>query len=482
MTVKNTLDFANKCLNDSNIDELNEIISILGLDDCKNNIIGNEFLKGCSGGEIKRTSIAESILSPAKILLMDKITTGLDSSTAYNICKMLVRRTKVCEGILVCTLLQPSPDIISLFDNVILMNDGEIKYFGKTKNIISIFENKKLLINDNNFNEIYDVIDSYKLENNCKEINDCSDKEENDVKKNDNMKKNKLYEKNYQMSFLKELFYLISIQLKLLFNDIPFVISKIVQSIVIGLIFGWIYYDIDIKDCISRYGVIVSTIITIIDFAFPLLISVFYQKRVLYKQLQNNYYRVPSYVLSVIFSEYIIQFIEIIIFGSIVYFMSNMSLSDNGIHYFIWIAYLFIGYITFTSLLLIFIYLCNSIEIFSAITPVICFLLNSFNGYNITRNAIPKWLIEFHYISPISYMIKGSVLNEFTSSKYSNYQSEICLDLFDFPKNKNEQIIYFIIIICENIFFIILQIIVLYYVRYDPFKRNEIKKQNKKAE
>lgn len=205
LTVKNTLAFANKCLNDSNIDELNEIISILGLDDCKNNIIGNEFLKGCSGGEIKRTSIAESILSPAKILLMDKITTGLDSSTAYNICKMLVRRTKVCDGILVCTLLQPSPDIISLFDNVILMNDGEIKYFGKTKNIISIFKNKKLLINDNNFNEIYDVIDSYKLENNCKEINDCSDKEENDVKKNDNMKKNKLYEKKMSNVFLKRI-------------------------------------------------------------------------------------------------------------------------------------------------------------------------------------------------------------------------------------------------------------------------------------
>lgn len=323
LTVKNTLDFANNCLNDSNIDELNEIISILGLQDCKNNIIGNEFLIGCSGGEIKRTSIAESILSPAKILLMDKITTGLDSSTAYNICKMLVRRTKVCEGIFVCTLLQPSPEIISLFDNVILMNDGEMKYFGKTKNIISIFKNKKLLINNNNFNEICDVIESYKLENN-KEINDCNDKEENDLKKK-NIKKNKLYEKNYQMSFLKELLYLTSIQLKLLFNDIPFVISKIVQSIIIGLIFGWIYFDIDIKDCISRYGLIVSTIITIIDFAFPLLISIFYQKRVLYKQLQNNYYRVASYVLSVIFSQYIIQFIEIIIFGSIVYFMSNMS-------------------------------------------------------------------------------------------------------------------------------------------------------------
>ena len=40
-------------------------------------------IRGVSGGQKKRVTTGEMIVGPAKVLLMDSISTGLDSSTTY---------------------------------------------------------------------------------------------------------------------------------------------------------------------------------------------------------------------------------------------------------------------------------------------------------------------------------------------------------------------------------------------------------------
>ncbi|KAK1375989.1 hypothetical protein POM88_032182 [Heracleum sosnowskyi] len=61
-------------------------LKILGLDTCRDTIIGNEMQRGISGGEKKRVTTGEMIVGPTKTLFMDDISTGLDSSTAFQIC------------------------------------------------------------------------------------------------------------------------------------------------------------------------------------------------------------------------------------------------------------------------------------------------------------------------------------------------------------------------------------------------------------
>jgi ABC-type multidrug transport system ATPase subunit len=64
------------------VEKVDNLIAELGLNDCSNTKIGNELIRGISGGERKRTSIGVELLTNPSMIFLDEPTTGLDSSTA----------------------------------------------------------------------------------------------------------------------------------------------------------------------------------------------------------------------------------------------------------------------------------------------------------------------------------------------------------------------------------------------------------------
>lgn len=106
------------------------IIKILGLDVCADTLVGDEMIKGISGGQKKRLTTGELLVGPARVLLMDEISTGLDSSTTYQIIKYLRHSTQALDGTTIISLLQPAPETFELFDDVILISEGQIVYQG----------------------------------------------------------------------------------------------------------------------------------------------------------------------------------------------------------------------------------------------------------------------------------------------------------------------------------------------------------------
>lgn len=65
------------------------VMTMLGLRHTFNTRVGNDFVRGVSGGERKRVSIAEAILSGAPLQCWDNSTRGLDSANALEFCKNL---------------------------------------------------------------------------------------------------------------------------------------------------------------------------------------------------------------------------------------------------------------------------------------------------------------------------------------------------------------------------------------------------------
>lgn len=80
------------------------------------------------------------IVGPTKALFMDEISTGLDSSTTYQIVTYLQQMVHITEATALVSLLQPAPETFNLFDDVILMAEGKIVYHGPCNHVLQYFE------------------------------------------------------------------------------------------------------------------------------------------------------------------------------------------------------------------------------------------------------------------------------------------------------------------------------------------------------
>ncbi|WOL15669.1 hypothetical protein Cni_G24450 [Canna indica] len=116
------------------------ILKVLGLDICADILVGDEMRRGISGGQKKRVTTGEMLAGPAKALFMDEISTGLDSSTTFQIVKFIRQMVHVMDGTVLISLLQPAPETFELFDDVILLSEGQIVYQGPRENVIEFFE------------------------------------------------------------------------------------------------------------------------------------------------------------------------------------------------------------------------------------------------------------------------------------------------------------------------------------------------------
>lgn len=115
-------------------------LRILGLDICQDTMVGDEMQRGISGGQKKRVTTGEMIVGPTKTLFMDEISTGLDSSTTFQIVKCLQQIVHLTEATILMSLLQPAPETFDLFDDIILLSEGQIVYQGPRAHILEFFE------------------------------------------------------------------------------------------------------------------------------------------------------------------------------------------------------------------------------------------------------------------------------------------------------------------------------------------------------
>ncbi|KAK4489207.1 hypothetical protein RD792_005002 [Penstemon davidsonii] len=114
--------------------------TLRGLDTCRDTIIGNAMRRGISGGQKKRVTTGEMIVGPTKALFMDEISTGLDTSTTFQIIKCLQQVVHLTEATIFMSLLQPAPEAYDLFDDIILLSEGQIVYQGPREHVVEFFE------------------------------------------------------------------------------------------------------------------------------------------------------------------------------------------------------------------------------------------------------------------------------------------------------------------------------------------------------
>ncbi|KAK4281755.1 hypothetical protein QN277_013211 [Acacia crassicarpa] len=145
LTVKETLTYAARLrlpdtfTKDQKEKRALDVIYELGLERCKDTMIGGSFVRGVSGGERKRVCIGNEIIINPSLLFLDEPTSGLDSTTALKIVQMLQDIAEAGKTV-VTTIHQPSSRLFHKFDKLILLGKGSLLYFGKASEAIPYFQ------------------------------------------------------------------------------------------------------------------------------------------------------------------------------------------------------------------------------------------------------------------------------------------------------------------------------------------------------
>ncbi|KAL2343992.1 hypothetical protein Fmac_005277 [Flemingia macrophylla] len=144
LSVSETLVFSalfrlpNSLSKEEKISKAQAVMDELDLTHCKNTTMGGPLLRGVSGGEWKRVSIGQQLLTNPSLLLVDEPTSGLDSTTARRIVVTLCDLARNGRTVIM-TIHQPSSKLFYMFQKILLLSDGRSLYFGKGENAMSYF-------------------------------------------------------------------------------------------------------------------------------------------------------------------------------------------------------------------------------------------------------------------------------------------------------------------------------------------------------
>jgi ATP-binding cassette subfamily G (WHITE) protein 2 (SNQ2) len=141
LKVKHTLDFALRLRKPSDDNQTSKafsqdmsqkLVDSLGISHTLDTIVGNSFVRGVSGGERKRVSLAEALATNPAVACWDNPIRGLDSSSALQFLRLLKRIARKTGTANIVTLYQASESMYQqCFDRVLVLYKGQMIFSGK---------------------------------------------------------------------------------------------------------------------------------------------------------------------------------------------------------------------------------------------------------------------------------------------------------------------------------------------------------------
>ncbi|KAF9875723.1 ABC-2 type transporter [Colletotrichum karsti] len=142
LSVGDTLTFASRARCPRNLppgitteqycDHLRDVVmAMYGISHTVNTQVGNEYIRGVSGGERKRVTIAEATLANAPLQCWDNSTRGLDAANAVEFCKTLRLQSELFGQTCAVSIYQAPQSAYDLFDKALVLYEGRQIFFGR---------------------------------------------------------------------------------------------------------------------------------------------------------------------------------------------------------------------------------------------------------------------------------------------------------------------------------------------------------------
>jgi ATP-binding cassette subfamily G (WHITE) protein 2 (PDR) len=423
------------------------VMALYGLSHTKDTQVGDDFVRGVSGGERKRVSIAEMTLSGSTVACWDQSTRGLDSSSALHFAKSLKGAPQDMESCHIVSMYQASDAILRQVDKVIVVYEGKEIYFGPVKSAKTYFETMgwqppvRLALGDfltsvtnpaerqarpgyeDKVPRTPEDFVSYWLASNegqalQKEIfvheENLSAKFPEEFAQAMNAKKGPHARRGtpYLVSTRKQIQYCAKRAFHRLWNDKTATLAQAASQIIMSLIVGSMFYNTpnNTTGFFSKGGILFGAIMLNAMSAITEIFQLYSHRPIVEKQASYALYHPWTEALSGWVLNIPIKFAMASTFNISLYFLSGLRREPSN--FFIFFLFLYTLTLTMSCIFRTIGAATKVLPQAFAVVGVVLPLLVIYTGYIIPKPSMHPWFKWITYINPVGYAFESLIANE----------------------------------------------------------------------
>ena len=426
------------------------LLRMFNIEHTKNTIVGNPFVRGISGGERKRVSIAEMMITGGAVCSHDNSTRGLDASTALDYAKSLRILTNVYHTTTFVSLYQASENIYSQFDKVMVIDEGRQVFFGPTKEARCYFESLGFLEKprqttpdyltgctdrfereyqpgrgpDNAPSSPDTLAEAFNKSRYAAQLDAEMSEYRNVVKEEQHVyedfktavlqgKRHAPKKSVYSIPFHLQVWALMQRQFILKWQDRFSLVVSWGTSILVAIILGtvWLKLPQTSGGAFTRGGLLFIALLFNAFQAFGELASTMIGRPIINKHRAYAFHRPSALWIAQIVVDLAFSAAQILLFSIIVYFMCGLVLDAGA--FFIFVLMIISGYLAMTLFFRTVGCLCADFDVAMKFAAVIITLFVLTSGYLIQWEQEQVWLRWIFYINALGLGFSALMMNEF---------------------------------------------------------------------
>lgn len=395
---------------------VDQMIMELGLAKCADTYIGDDLIRGISGGEKKRTCVAIELIVQPKLVFLDEPTTGLDSFAAQNVIQKL-RDLAAKEGCnVLCTIHQPSSEVFHLFNKVMLLHAGRLFFFGMVQNL-----SRELAGVGHACPAEYNLADHVMFllqkesETNLELMHSkfawkVSEEDDELVTR----EKSRIIAQGRTAGFCLQLWSLTKREAQGVWRNVPGLVASVVMPAVLNLLFALIFFqvgDVNAADytAFAHFGGLFQVAIGgIFGIAQPLLLRFPMDRGIFLREYATQTYGAVPYFLS----KTLVELPQSLLNAAICWTSAYWLMGLHGNFLFFVLIFWLTGTAAASTALLVGSVAANA-EVAMQAAPAIFVPQLLFGGFFIRTEQIPVWLRWSQWLCSLKYGVNLYLLNEF---------------------------------------------------------------------
>ncbi|KAI1134643.1 ABC-2 type transporter-domain-containing protein [Hypoxylon sp. FL0543] len=425
-------------------------MAMFGISHTVNTRVGNEYVRGVSGGERKRVTISEAALSRAPLQCWDNSTRGLDSANAVEFCKTLRTQTELF-GTTACVSIYQAPQTAyDYFDKALVLYEGRQIFFGRADAAKQYFINlgfecparqttpdfltsmtspiERIVRkgfegraprtpdefaaawkNSAEYATLQAEIEEYKKEHPL----NGPDAEAFRASRRQQQAKSQRLSSPYTLSYWQQIKLCLWRGWQRLIGDPSLTIGALIGNFIMALIIGSVFYNLqDNTSSFFQRGALLFFACLMNAFASALeILTLYAQRPIVEKHSRYALYHPSAEAVASMLCDMPYKIANSIVFNITLYFITNLRREPGAFFFF-----LLITFFTVLVMSMIFRTIASASRTLSqAMVPAALLILDLviFTGFVIPIDYMLKWCRWLNYLDPLAYAFESLMVNEF---------------------------------------------------------------------